>query len=164
MFQAVRNLLAHWRFLSGNSGATSCATDREQKQATSAFANHQPTISPSKPKRSIPSNVQSKTRNMTPNDTKAPSNAEQSLSLLAILNLASRGYPDEQLKLYYDEASGNFNKGGSGDTLAEFVVREIRETFSADLPKSEQLGEVCRALRQAITDIESTIEAVEKAQ
>jgi len=101
---------------------------------------------------------------MTPNNTKVPANAERSLSLPTILNLASSGYPDDQLKLYYDEATGNFNEDGSGDTLAEFVVREIRETFSADLPKSEQLDEVCRVLRQAITDLESTVEAVEKAQ
>ena len=86
-----------------------------------------------------------------------------SLSLIEVLNIASKGYPDEYLLVYYDETTGKFNEDGSGDTLAEFIVREISDSFDPDLPKTQQLQEVTRVLRKAIGDLESVIKSVEAA-
>src|SRR5579872_2746760 len=86
---------------------------------------------------------------------------DQSLTLVQVLNVASSGYKDDFLKKYYHEETGQANEAGSGDTLAEFIVLEIRDTFDANLPKTEQLTEACRVLRRAISNVESVIEALE---
>ena len=86
---------------------------------------------------------------------------ERSLTLVEILNIASRGYTDDFLKEYYNEETGEINRDGSGDTLAEFIVLEIKDTFDASLSKTEQLDEVCRVLRRAMSDLQRVIEAVQ---
>src|SRR5713226_8606995 len=88
---------------------------------------------------------------------------ENSLTLVEVLNIASSGYMDDFLKEYYREETGEINRAGSGNTLAEFIVLEIRDTFDATLPKSDQLTEVGRVLRRAIACIQSVVDAVEKA-
>jgi hypothetical protein len=95
---------------------------------------------------------------------KSVSEQPPSLTLLEILNIASSGYPDDFLKEYYSQETGKINEQGSGDTLAEFIVREIVETYDPDADKDAQVTEVCRVLRNGISDLEKVIAAVELAQ
>lgn len=94
-------------------------------------------------------------------EDKAAEEQEASLTLVEVLDIAAASYPDELLRVYYQANSGEFNEEGSGDTLAEFIVREIRETFDPDLTKTQQLQEVTRVLRKAIEDLESILKSVE---
>ncbi len=88
---------------------------------------------------------------------------DRSFTVLEILNIASRDYPDDYLRHYYDQKTGRFNAAGSGDTLAEFIVREIQETFDATVPRRDQLAEVSRVLHRGITHLQGVIKAVTEA-
>jgi hypothetical protein len=46
-----------------------------------------------------------------------------------LLNAANRNYRDGYISEYFDAKTGRAKRGGSGDTLAEFIVREIGEIF-----------------------------------
>jgi hypothetical protein len=86
-----------------------------------------------------------------------------SLTLPELLSIASAGYPDEYLRVYYHADTGEFDETGGGDTLAAFIVREIQQSFDAALAKSEQLQEVGRLLRNAILQIEGVIASIDGA-
>jgi len=49
----------------------------------------------------------------------------------------------------------------SGDSLAEFIVREIRDTFDPNAARSAQLEETQRVLMNAIDDLEGVIERLQ---
>lgn len=101
---------------------------------------------------------------MTIKDNKSVRDEQRSLTLVEVLNIASSGYPDNHLSLYYNQVTGEFNEQGSGDTLAEFIVREIIETFDPAQSTLEQLSEVCRALRNAMSEVQGVLEAVAQAR
>lgn len=50
------------------------------------------------------------------------------LVLTDILNAANKYYGCGYLSMYFDPVSGQ-HRQGSGDSLAEFIVRELRENF-----------------------------------
>lgn len=80
-------------------------------------------------------------------------------TLKEILDAASAGYPDEFLSNYYD-ASGKKAKG-SGDTMAEFIVIEIRDTILDAIAEKqssvEALNETIRRLETAQSDLGNVI-------
>jgi len=82
------------------------------------------------------------------------------LSLVELLNLANEAYDDGYLAEYFDPDTGT-PRAGSGDTLAEFIVREIRDTFDPNARRSAQLEEAGRVLMNAIDDLESVIERLQ---
>lgn len=82
------------------------------------------------------------------------------LSLVELLNLANEAYDDGYLAEYFDPDTGT-PRAGSGDTLAEFIVREIRDTFDPNARRSAQLEEARRVLMNAIDDLESVIERLQ---
>ena len=81
-------------------------------------------------------------------------------SLVKLLNLANEAYDDGYLAEYFDPDTGT-PRAGSGDTLAEFIVREIRDTFDPNATRSEQLEEARRVLLNAVDDLESVIERLQ---
>jgi hypothetical protein len=86
--------------------------------------------------------------------------ATASLSLPALLQLANSAYPDGFLEEYFDLETGARHQG-SGDTLVEFVVIEISETFDPNLTRAEQLAEARRVLSRATRELEEVIQALE---
>ena len=62
----------------------------------------------------------------------------KSLSLVELLNVANEAYDDGYLAEYFDPDTGG-PKTGSGDTLAEFIVREMRDRFDPNATRSQQL-------------------------
>lgn len=82
----------------------------------------------------------------------------QRMSVRELLDKANRGYPDGFLSEYYN-TKGNFREG-RGDTLAEFIVVELIETFDPDATEDEQLDEAVRAMERAREDIEGVIRAL----
>ena len=82
------------------------------------------------------------------------------LSLVGLLNIANEAYEDGYLAEYFAPDTGA-SRAGSGDTLAEFIVREIRDTFDPNAIRSEQLEEARRVLMNAIDDLENVIERLQ---
>jgi hypothetical protein len=84
----------------------------------------------------------------------------KSLSLVELLKIANEPYEDGYLAEYFDPETGA-SRAGSGDTLAEFIVREIRDTFDPNATRSAQLEEARRVLLNAIDDVENVIERLQ---
>lgn len=80
---------------------------------------------------------------------------EKSMKLNELLSVAGQGYPDTWA--YLDAASGN---DYCDDTLALFVVRELRDTFAPSAPAEAQLNEAIRAMRVARDDLDGVVETL----
>ncbi len=85
--------------------------------------------------------------------------ATQSLSLVELLHLANESYPDGFLAEYFDPDSGE-PRPGSGDTLAQFIVVELSETFDPNTSRSAQLEEARRVLNRAADELQAVIETL----
>lgn len=79
-----------------------------------------------------------------------------SLSLLELLAIANESYPDGFLGEYFDPQTAERVEGG-GDTLAEFIVVELSETFDDSASRTKQLREARIALENAAEKIEEVI-------
>ena len=85
------------------------------------------------------------------------------MELNDLLEIAHRAYPEEHTRLCWD-AKKQKVRTGTGDSLAEFVVREIADTFDADAPEENQLDAALSAIRWACTELTAVIEALEAAK
>ena len=85
------------------------------------------------------------------------------MKLNELLEIAHRAYPEEHTRLCWD-AKKQKVRTGTGDSLAEFVVREIADTFDADAPEENQLDAALSAMRWACTELTAVIEALEAAK
>ncbi len=86
--------------------------------------------------------------------------AAEKLSLVELLNLANEGYADGYLAEYFDPETGE-RRQGSGDTLAQFIVAELQDTFDAEASRSAQLQEARRVLSHAIDDLQGVIDRLQ---
>ncbi len=87
------------------------------------------------------------------------------MKLVEILNRANQGYFEGEADIggpaeYYDPETGDFNPGGSGDTLAKFVVIELRETFDPNASDEVQIEEAQRVMKRAIMDLSGVYRAL----
>lgn len=71
----------------------------------------------------------------------------KSFTQLELLTLANEAYDDGYLSNYYTK-EGEL-KNGSGDTLAEFIVIELIETFDPKHTKKQQLYYAAQAIELA---------------
>ena len=85
------------------------------------------------------------------------------MSLNELLEVAHRGYPDGLTRLCWDSGKQKVRRG-TGDTLAEFVVGEIADTYDPDAPPEKQIDEALSAMRWACTELEAVIRALEAAK
>lgn len=85
------------------------------------------------------------------------------LSLTELLNAANRAYDENYLSEYFDPATGKA-KGGSGDSLAEFIVCELRQTFNQNSTRSQQVGLAVRVLERANRDIQNAINGLRELE
>jgi hypothetical protein len=79
------------------------------------------------------------------------------MQLIDLLNKANEGYPDNYLSEYYNEVTG-YRIEGSGDTLAEFIVQELVETFDRTKKDEDQLEEARWYMQRAINQIRNVIQ------
>jgi hypothetical protein len=79
------------------------------------------------------------------------------LTLVALLGLANEAYPDDELAGYFDPKTGE-PRQGDGDGLAQFIVRELRDTFDRGASRDGQIEEARRCLNNAIRELELVIE------
>ena len=78
--------------------------------------------------------------------------------LMEIVHLA---YPDEHTRHCWD-AKKRKVRTGAGDSLAEFIVREIADTYETDAPEGSQFDAALCAMRRACTELTGVIEALEE--
>jgi len=81
------------------------------------------------------------------------------MKLNELIHQAAAAYPDAQLLEYWDGQRAVHNPAG-GDTLAEFIVKELCDTFDADATEAEQRAEGTRVLRRAVSELQSVITAL----
>lgn len=85
------------------------------------------------------------------------------MQLVTILNKANQAYEDGFLSEYYDEHTGAAKDGDSGslaDSLARFIVAEIRETYVESSSDHDQIAEARRVLMRGISDLEAVCKKV----
>ena len=83
------------------------------------------------------------------------------MKLNKLLEIVHRAYPDEMTRECWDSRSQRA-RSESGDTLAEFIVREIADTYDAEATDEAQLDEALRVTRRACTELTGVIEALEE--
>jgi hypothetical protein len=75
------------------------------------------------------------------------------MELKEIIEIASSVYP-EGLVIQAYEANGNV-----GDGLAEFIVRELKDTYDSQASDMEQLEEAERVMKNAQKELENVVSA-----
>lgn len=83
---------------------------------------------------------------------------------MSLLNLANTAYNSTgilDLATYYHSETGEFNVDGHGDTLAEFIVREVTETFDETSSRLNQLQTAIGAMYSAESNLRSVRAALE---
>ena len=83
------------------------------------------------------------------------------MTLNELLEIVHRAYPDEQTRLCWN-AKKQKVLTGAGDTLAEFVVGEIADTFNPNVSTEKQLDEALSAMRWAAIELGAVITALER--
>ena len=78
------------------------------------------------------------------------------MKLAELIHKAAAGYPDARLLAYWDGRRAVSNPVG-GDTLAEFIVRELCDTFDAKADTPTQVAEAVRVLSRAKADVAEII-------
>lgn len=76
------------------------------------------------------------------------------MTLDELIEIADRVYPDGFIKLYYVEPDP------SGDTLAKFIVTEIKETYDAKASDDKQLETLIRALESGRRELGNVTDAL----
>ena len=66
-----------------------------------------------------------------------------------LIELANEHYPDGLVERAYRAEEGEGNIADVGDTLAVFIVRELRDTFDRGASEAEQLIEASSAILKA---------------
>lgn len=83
------------------------------------------------------------------------------MTINELLEIVDAAYPDGMIRLCWD-ANRQQVRGDQGDTLAEFVVREIVDTFDADALEENQLDVALSEMRWACTELDAVIRALEE--
>ena len=88
------------------------------------------------------------------------------MTLVDLLNIANEGYPDNTLsETCYEPATGDMRTDAEqcGDTLALFIVRELRSTFNPTTASDVQLRAAIHAVEIARDDLDAVLSALAKA-
>ena len=83
------------------------------------------------------------------------------MTLNDLLEIVHGAYPEEHTRQCWD-AKKQKVRIGTGDTLAEFVVGEIADTFDPDASAEKQLDMALSEMRWARTELEAVIRALEE--
>ena len=78
------------------------------------------------------------------------------MELSEIIAIADRAYPDGLVQAYFDHPDRNH-----GDTLAEFIIRELQDAYDAEAGDKDQLSEAARVIRRARDELDQVLAALE---
>ena len=83
------------------------------------------------------------------------------MTLNELLEIVHGAYPEEHTRLCWDEKRRRVRMG-TGDTLAEFVVGEVVDTYEETGTDDLQLGAALDAMRWAAIELGAVISALER--
>ena len=83
------------------------------------------------------------------------------MTLNELLEIIHRAYPDELTRECWNEARQRAC-GGAGDTLAEFIVREIADSFDAKSTDRAQVADALLAMHRAQGELAAVAKALER--
>jgi len=95
------------------------------------------------------------------------------MKLSTIINIADKAYPDGLVGQAFKKGTALSKRHGSsaidylsgvpgvGDGLAEFIARELRDTYDPKAPSLEQLEEAARVMHNARRELVDVAEALE---
>ena len=80
------------------------------------------------------------------------------MTLQEIISIANDAYPDGRIAQNFNPKTGHATKDTHGDGLANFIVRELCDTFDPNVTTDRQLAEAHRTMRNARRELESVEE------
>ena len=83
------------------------------------------------------------------------------MKLNELLEIVHRAYPDEQTRECWNPKTQR-PCGGAGDTLAEFIVREIADGFDAKATDRAQVADALLAMHRAQGELGAVAKALER--
>ena len=83
------------------------------------------------------------------------------MKLNDLLEVVHESYPDGMTRLCWDPVKQRVRKN-SGDTLAQFIIAEIADTFDPSASDVKQLGDARDAMRWASIELTAVIKALEE--
>lgn len=83
------------------------------------------------------------------------------MKLNELLEIVHRAYPSEDTRRCWD-AKKQKVRTGTGDTLAEFIVREIVDTYDAAATDRAQIADAVLAMNKAQSDLDAVAKALER--
>ena len=83
------------------------------------------------------------------------------MKLNEMMEIVHKAYPDELTRECWDKAKQR-SHGGAGDTLAEFIVREIADTFEEGATDRAQIADAVLVLNRAQSDLDAVAKALER--
>ena len=76
------------------------------------------------------------------------------MKLNKLIREAASAYPDQLVLEYWDMKKGcTKSNHDAGDTLAQFIARELQDTFYAEGTDSQQYLEAARAMSRAAKEL-----------
>ena len=85
---------------------------------------------------------------------------DRPLTMNRLLKIVDSAYPDGFTAEYWDPVAQELNEGASGDTLAEFIVRELQGCICST--SEATLEEALRLMNNAVEDITGVRNAIEE--
>lgn len=88
---------------------------------------------------------------------------EETSKLNTLMEVVHNAYPDEITREYWD-SEVETPKSSSGDTLAEFIVRELADVYDKDQSLYDNADLFIFTLERAVKDIKEVIYALKDRQ
>ena len=85
------------------------------------------------------------------------------MNLVDLLNIANAGYGHNELvDDFYNPVTGEIpeDADGRGDSLALYIVRELKDTFDPNATDDAQLAEADRIMQEGIHDLQDVRKAL----
>ena len=83
------------------------------------------------------------------------------MTLNQLICRAASVYPDAYVLEYWDmEKSAPRRNRNGGDTLAEFIARELHDTYNADARDGEQIATAVKVMLMAADDLQKVTQAL----
>ena len=78
------------------------------------------------------------------------------MKLKSLIKIISKNYPDKLIETAYETGKP------VGDQLAEFIVKEMEDTFEPDTTSREQITEAIKVMTYALEEIQGVLKALEE--
>ena len=85
------------------------------------------------------------------------------MTLNELITIAAATYPDGLILEYWDSVRNKPRKNAkAGDTLAQFIVQELADTFDKAATAEEQVATAGRAIERAAAELISVTAAIRR--